>query len=80
MSDKPTSQLDEEKKKLLRRVLGFTGYVFAAFGIASLIFPAVPADFLFGGDTDIAYMFGGALILVGISDIVIANTIFREKR
>lgn len=79
MSDN-TPDMDDDKKALLRKVLSFTGYVFAAFGVASLIFPSAPAGFLFGGDTEIAYIFGGALILVGVSDIVIANTIFKQKR
>ena len=79
MSDN-TPNMDDDKKALLRKVLSFTGYVFTAFGVASLIFPSTPAEFLFGGDTEIAYIFGGALILVGISDIVIANTIFKQKR
>lgn len=79
MSDN-TPDMDEDKKALLRKVLGFTGYVFAAFGVTSLIFPSAPADLLFGGDTEIAYIFGGALILVGVTDIVIANSIFKQKR
>lgn len=74
------SQLPEEKKKLLRRVLSFTGYVFMAAGVASLIFPSALGDMIFGEDVETAKIFGAALLLVGVSDIVIAHTLFKEKK
>lgn len=80
MTSQTPNELPEEKKKLLRMVLSYTGYAFAAFGLASLVFPSGPADLIFDGDTELAYIFGGALVMVGISDIVIAYTIFKEKR
>lgn len=77
MSDKTPNDLTEEKKKLLRTVLIGTGYLFMAVGLASLAFPSGIADMIFGGDAQTGQIFGGALLLVGISDIVIAKTIFR---
>ena len=72
--------LPEQKNMIVRRVLSITGYIFAAVGLASFIFPAAIADVLFNGDIQMGYILGGALVFVGISDIVIANTIFKEKR
>lgn len=80
MSNQSPNQLPEEKKKLLRTVLSMTGYVFAAVGLATLIFPSAIADMIFDGDIEMGYIFGGALMLVGVSDIVIAFTLFKERK
>ncbi|MFP4313729.1 MAG: hypothetical protein ACLFR0_05310 [Alphaproteobacteria bacterium] len=74
------NELTEEKKKLLRAILSMTGYVFAAIGAAGLIAPSGIADLLLGGDIQTGYILSGALIMVGITDIVIAHTIFKEKK
>ena len=74
------SNLPEEKKKLLRFVLSATGFIFAALGVASIIFPSAIGDMIFGGDSEMGKIFGAALLLVGITDIAIANTLFKEKR
>ncbi len=58
--------------KLARIVLGFTGVAFAGYGLACLLSPSLPADYagfeLHGpsGATEIAAMYGGLQLAVGI--------------
>jgi len=72
------AQATPEQTKTIRMVLNLTGVGFILGGAFCLFSPELMNDLL-GFDAEIAQIFGGTLILVGIFDFVMARTIFKGK-
>lgn len=75
---KSVKALPEEKKALIRTILTVSGIVFGALGLTILLMPSGISGFMGTDDLTIAYIFGGALLMVGISDIAIARILFKQ--
>lgn len=78
MSKSELENLPEDKKRLLRNVLLFSGLGFVLAGLALVAFPSNGEIFFGPGSQDISRYLGTALVLVGIADMFIAKVIFAE--
>jgi len=74
----PLKSVPEEKKALIRMVLTLSGIVFGALGLTIMLMPSQVSDFMGSDDNTIAYIFGAALLMVGVSDIAIARILFKQ--
>ena len=78
MANNPNN-MPEDKRRLLRNVLSMSGIFFFMCGMAIVAFPTY-GDMIFGeGETSISRIFGGALVMVGITDVFIAKFLFGER-
>lgn len=75
---KPLKSVPEEKKALIRMILTLSGIVFGALGLTILLMPSGISSFIGSDDYTIAYIFGAALLMVGVSDIAIARLLFKQ--
>lgn len=67
---------------LVQTLLFFMGLIGATAGAFVLSYPEIIAGLLFNHDKEFAMIFGGALFIVGLTDVVLMKTIFnvRERK
>ena len=80
MAPNNLKNMPPEKKRLLRTVLTATGIIFFMCGMAIVAFPATYGEMIFGDEAEsTGRIFGGALVLVGVTDVFIAKILFGES-
>lgn len=77
MTEQTPAPLSSEKKALFLRVIYLVGSVFIIGGVFLAFNPAAGAALQF--EPDMTRFLGFALVVVGISDCVIARFILRKK-
>ncbi len=71
-----------QNKILVQTLLFLMGLIGATAGAFIISYPDIIAGLLFDGDKEIAMIIGGALFVVGLTDVVLMKTIFnvRERK
>lgn len=77
MATQNPKNMPEGKKALIRTILTLSGFFFAALGAACLIMPQGFNEIIGQDKSNIAQILGAAFILVGLSDVAIAQIIFK---
>ncbi len=71
-----------QNKILVQTLLFLMGLIGATAGAFIISYPDIIAGLLFDGDKEIAMIIGGALFVVGLTDVLLMKTIFnvRERK
>lgn len=70
------SEMTAAQKKLMRKILLSSGFALVIAGAFAGIFSGFLAAYIGGKDT--VYMLSGSMIFVGIVDVILAKTIYKD--
>lgn len=78
MSSPTGKTMREDKKATIRLILTICGAFLIVLGLSIIVMPDIITTFIITDDHSLAYIFGGALMMVGVSDIAIARILFKQ--
>ena len=69
----------QKQKQLLQNVMLFSGIVFVAVGLYTILSPEFLAGLFLDNDIEMGRILGGCLMMVGMMDVILSKVLFGTR-